>query len=114
MHKPDSPTKFWESGRSLARTGWGVPIQPQAAESGSPKRVRESDIRSGNSEMARIEKTGGCLKVCMEGPVGFEPTTPGLKVRSSTAELRAPSLNLRFHAAGRQSRAFFASPALAF
>jgi hypothetical protein len=26
----------------------------------------------------------------MEGPVGFEPTTPGLKVRSSTAELRAP------------------------
>jgi hypothetical protein len=25
----------------------------------------------------------------MEGPVGFEPTTPGLKVRSSTAELRA-------------------------
>jgi hypothetical protein len=27
----------------------------------------------------------------VEGPVGFEPTTPGLKVRSSTAELRAPA-----------------------
>ncbi len=27
----------------------------------------------------------------LEGPVGFEPTTPGLKVRSSTAELRAPA-----------------------
>lgn len=30
----------------------------------------------------------------LEGPVGFEPTTPGLKVRSSTAELQAPDAGI--------------------
>ncbi len=29
-------------------------------------------------------------KSCLEGREGFEPSTPGLKVRSSTAELTAP------------------------
>jgi hypothetical protein len=48
-----------------------------------------------------------CPKVLMEGPVGFEPTTPGLKVRSSTAELRAlePQISYLFvrHAANREA-----------
>jgi hypothetical protein len=35
--------------------------------------------------------------VTVEGPVGFEPTTPGLKVRSSTAELRALADEIRMY-----------------
>ena len=44
----------------------------------------------------------------MEGPVGFEPTTPGLKVRSSTAELQALASML----AGSWTRDNVALPAL--
>ena len=46
-------------------------------------------ICTGNAQFLGPRLIGSCGK-WVEGPVGFEPTTPGLKVRSSTAELRAP------------------------
>src|SRR5881296_3195515 len=59
-------------------------------ESGSPRQVRESGLPQRQTRVRQNYRVRSCGKVCMEGPVGFEPTTPGLKVRSSTAELRAP------------------------
>src|SRR2546425_4149975 len=48
------------------------------------------ELRTFNPGVVGSNPTGPS-RVSMEGPVGFEPTTPGLKVRSSTAELRAPA-----------------------
>jgi hypothetical protein len=44
--------------------------------------------------MGRPRAEGTLYISQVEGPVGFEPTTPGLKVRSSTAELRALSAKI--------------------
>src|SRR2546425_190984 len=46
------------------------------------------ELRTFNPGVVGSNPTGPS-KVTLEGPVGFEPTTPGLKVRSSTAELQA-------------------------
>src|SRR5437867_2666614 len=59
-------------------------------ESGSPRQVRESGLPQRQTRVRQNHRVRSSAKVCVEGPVGFEPTTPGLKVRSSTAELRAP------------------------
>ena len=44
--------------------------------------------------------------------MGFEPTTPGLKVRSSTAELRAP-ISISIYRASEAAATAALCPALA-
>ena len=47
--------------------------------------------------------------------MGFEPTTPGLKVRSSTAELQALASGYKFRRLSRRnSLSFSPSPVLKF
>ena len=63
--------------------------QPPPSDEGCLPDLRHSSLENNGKGQLSVKLPGKPTKVYLEGPVGFEPTTPGLKVRSSTAELRA-------------------------